>query len=130
MQGISKQLMAGRALASVWAIALLLLAAGTGGCGTVQFQGGSKFDPALLEQSLKIGVSAQADVKATLGEPYGQGRALLPFHESDRTVWTYFYERGSVDAATFATQDHRTYLFMFFAGDRLDGYMWFASEYR
>jgi hypothetical protein len=109
---------------------LVLVTAGIGGCGTVQIQAGNKFNPELLEQSLKAGVSTQADVKAALGEPYGQGRALMPFHESDRLVWTYFYERGSIDAASLATQDQRLYLFMFFAGDRLDGYMWFASELR
>jgi hypothetical protein len=109
---------------------IAVLSAGIGGCGTVQIQGGTKFNPELLEQSLKTGVSKQADVKAALGEPYGQGRALMPYHESAQTVWTYFYEWGSIDAASMATQDQRIYLFMFFADDRLDGYMWFASELR
>ena len=98
--------------------------------GTVEFQSGSKFNPALLEQSLRTGSSTQGDVQAALGEPYGRGRALMPFHEGDRTVWTYYYERGSIDASTFATKDQRIYLFVFFAEDRFDGYMWFASEMR
>jgi hypothetical protein len=128
MWSIAKRLVAGKALASAWVVALVLGMAAMGGCGTVQIQAGSKFDPTLLEQSLKTGTSSQADVRAALGEPYGQGKALMPFHDSDRTVWTYFYERGSVDLASFATHDQRIYLFMFFAGDRFDGYMWFASE--
>ena len=128
MWSIAKRLVAWKALASASAVALVSGAVAIGGCGTVQIQAGRKFDPTLLEQSLKTGTSSQADAKAALGEPYGQGRALMPFHDSDRTVWTYFYERGSVDLASFATHDQRIYLFMFFAGDRFDGYMWFASE--
>lgn len=127
MRSVARRVLAGGA---AWVIALALVAAGIGGCGTLQVQAGRKFDPAALEQSLKVGASRQSDVKAALGEPYGEGRALMPFHESDRTVWTYFYDRGSIDASTLAMQDQRTYLFVFFAGDRLDGYMWFASELR
>ena len=94
----------------------------------MHFETGRKFNPSLLEQSLKTGVSVQADVRRALGEPYGKGRALMPFHESDRTVWTYYYERGSFDMGSGETHDQRLYLFVFLAGDRLDGYMWFASK--
>jgi len=128
MWAIATKLTACRRRASVWAIGLMLISAGVSGCGTVQIQAGERFNPALLEQSLRSGVSTQGDVKAALGEPYGQGRALMPFHETDRTVWTYFYERGSFDLSSSKVQDQRTYLFVFFAGNQLDGYMWFASD--
>lgn len=109
----------------------LALAAMIVGCSTVvEFEGGGKFNPALLEQSLQTGVSTQADVKKALGDPYGTGRALMPFHDTARTVWTYYYERGSVAVPSMEMKDDRIYLFMFFAGDRFDGYMWFASEMR
>jgi hypothetical protein len=116
------------AAASMRAFALTIVVAAVAACGTMQFRAGNPVDPAALERSLKTGTSTQADVKAALGAPYGQGAALMPFHDAERTVWTYFYERGSVDVSTMATQDKRTYLFVFFVGDRLDGYMWFASE--
>jgi len=119
------------ARASAWAMGLALAAMTIGGCATVvDFEAGSKFNPALLEQSLRDGVSTQTDVKTALGEPYGRGHALMPFHDSDRTVWTYYYERGSVAVPSMEMKDHRIYLSLFFAGDRLDGYMWFASEMR
>jgi hypothetical protein len=105
-----------------------LVAAGLAACGTVQFETGGRFDPAVLEQSLKTGVSTQVDIIRALGEPYSQGRALMPFHEADRAVWTYYYERGSVDIGSGRANDQRMYLFVFIAGDRFDGYMWFASK--
>jgi hypothetical protein len=52
----------------------------------------------------------------------------MPFHESDRTVWTYYYERVSVDVGASAMRGERLYLFVFLAGDRFDGYMWFESK--
>lgn len=117
--------------ASAWAAGAVLAAMTLGGCSTVvEFEAGGQFNPALLEQSLKTGVSTQGDVKTALGEPYGRGRALMPFHESDRTVWTYYYERGSVAVTSMEMKDRRVYLFVFFAEDRFDGYMWFASEMR
>jgi hypothetical protein len=118
------------ARAASWAAGLALAGMTIGCASVVEFEAGSKFDPALLEQSLQAGVSTQADVKKALGEPYGRGRALMPFHESGRAVWTYYYERGSVAVTSMEMKDRRVYLFMFFAEDRFDGYMWFASEMR
>ena len=54
----------------------------------------------------------------------------MPFQDSERAVWTYFHERGSVDAASGQMRDQRVYLFVFMKDDRFDGYMWFASELR
>jgi hypothetical protein len=113
-----------RILATAAALASGLLLAG---CGTMQFKAGQPFDTGLLERTLKTGASTQADVRAALGAPYGQGRAMLPFHDAARTVWTYFTERGSMNLGNGEMQDQRTYLFVFFAGERLDSYMWFDS---
>jgi len=116
--------------ASAKAIGLVLVTLTIGACGTIEIQAGNRFNPALLEQSLRAGVSTQDEVQAVLGQPYGRGRALMPFHEAERTVWTYFYERGSIDMSSSQMTDRRIYLFVFMADDRLDGYMWFASEMR
>jgi len=110
-------------------VALLVGALAVAGCGgPVRFEMGHAYDPGLIEQSLKIGVSTRADVKRVLGEPYGEGRALMPFHESDRTVWTYYFDQGSLDPSSWKIQDQRRYLFVFLDGERFDGYMWFSSR--
>jgi hypothetical protein len=128
MWSIAKPFLALSDRLSARAVGLVLAALMVGGCGTVEFESGSRFDPALLEQSLRAGSSTQSDVQAALGEPHGRGRALMPFHEMPHTVWTYYYERGSIDISSSQTKDQRTYLFVLFADDRYDGYMWFVSE--
>jgi hypothetical protein len=104
------------------ALALLLTA-----CGAIQIEGGAPFDPGKLESALSPGISTQLDVRQALGEPYGKGGAYLPFHDSPRSAWTYFYERGNVDLGKGGMNDERVYLFVFFAGDKFDSYMWFTS---
>jgi hypothetical protein len=104
------------------ALAVLLTA-----CGTIQVEAGAPFDPGKLESVLKPGASTQADVKNALGEPYGRGGAYLPFHDSPRTTWTYFFERGSADLGKGEMNDERIFLFVFFANDKFDSYMWFTS---
>lgn len=105
------------------AMASLLLA----GCGSVRVEAGMPFDPNLLESELRPGISTRADVEAKLGRPYGQGGALLPFHDAPRQTWTYFHEVGNVDIGKGDMRDERVYLFVFFAGDKLDSYLWFTS---
>lgn len=130
MWSFLKFLLSPRVRTSAGAIWLVLVTLTVGGCGTVEIQAGKRFNPALLEQSLRAGVSTPDEVQAALGEHYGRGRALMPFHETERTVWTYFYERGTIDMSTSQMTDRRVYLFVFMAEDRFDGYMWFASEMR
>lgn len=113
-----------RILSSCMAAALVLLLAG---CGSIQFQAGANFDPGKLESVLRLGGSTQREVAQALGEPYGRGVALLPFHEAPRVTWTYFYEKGTADLSTGAMADERKYLFVFFDGDKFDSYMWFPS---
>jgi hypothetical protein len=109
------------------ACAAAVLAALLSGCGSVQFKGGAPFDTDKLETVLKPGVSTRADVEAALGKPYGKGGGYLPFHEGPRTTWTYFDESGSMDLSSGSMTDKRTYLFVFFNGDKFDSYMWFNS---
>ncbi len=107
-----------------------LTAALTGGCGPMQYRAGTQFDPAILEKTLKPGVSAEAEVRAALGEPYGQGRALMPYQDAPRTLWSYFFDQASADIGSGKMQSNRRYLFVFFQDGRLDSYMWFDAELR
>ena len=98
-----------------------------GGCGTIDFQVGKSFDSLSLETNLIAGVSNAEQVEATLGKPFGKGRALMPFHEAPRTVWTYYFEQGSIDLGGGENKDKRKYLFLFLAEDIYEGYIWFDS---
>jgi hypothetical protein len=114
-------------------VAVLAMAAGLAACsGTARLEAGRPFDPAVLESVLRPGVSSTAEVRAALGEPYGQGGALLPFHDGPRTTWTYFHESGMVNlsGSSMDMADDRTYLFVFFKGDIFDSYLWFPSALR
>jgi hypothetical protein len=113
-----------RSLAACLAVALAMLLSA---CGSMRVEAGAPFDPGKLESVLNPGTSTQIDVKNALGEPYGRGGAYLPFHDSPRTTWTYFYERGNVDLSKGEMNDERVYLFVFFANDKFDSYMWFTS---
>ena len=113
------------------ALRMSLLAAvilATSACGTIRFNAGQQFNLGALETTLKVGSSTQSDVRAALGEPYGQGGAMLAWHDAPRTVWTYYYEAGQVDLGGSDSHTRRSYLFVFYAGDKFDSYMWFASS--
>lgn len=107
---------------------VLALAVSLSACGTIRIEAGAPFDPERLESTLTPGISTQLDVKNALGEPYGKGGAYLPFHDSPHTAWTYFFERGNVDIGKGDMNDERIYLFVFFAKDKFDSYMWFTSS--
>jgi hypothetical protein len=102
------------------------------GCGDVRLAVGSKPEINALEDVLKIGQSSEADVEAVLGRPSGKGTEMFPigqeqataynYRQKQRTMWTYYYEEG-----TLFKDDRRILLFVFFDGDRYDGYMWFSS---
>ena len=106
-------------------IAALALSA-IGGC-TVGVRIGNDFDPSVVGRTLKPGIANQADVRAALGEPFGKGSAMMPFHDRPHLTWTYFYEYGDVDTRSGRMDDHLKYLFVFFGGDRVDSYIWFTS---
>lgn len=109
--------LAGISLAGL-VIVLLFLAAG---CLNIQLRIGNRPDTDMLERSLHLGESTAADVLAALGEPYGKGRTMLPIDTKPRTVWSYYYEEGTMEDA------RRIFLFVYFEQDRYDGYMWFSS---
>ena len=96
-----------------------------GGC-TVSGRTGNDFDPSVVG-ALEPGVARQADVRAALGVPFGEGSAMMPFHDRPHLTWTYLYERADVDAGSGRLDDHLKYLFVFFDGDRMDSYLWFTS---
>jgi hypothetical protein len=98
------------------------------GCGPIDFQAGQNFDTGLLESVLVPGVSKVEQIEAVLGKPFGKGRSLMPFHEEPRTVWTYYFEQGSINLGGGESKDNRKYLFIYIAEDTYDGYIWFDSQ--
>lgn len=90
------------------------------GCNVI-VRAGNKPNVAALEKTLTQGVSTEQDVVKVLGAPVGKGREMLPFMDSPRDTWTYYYEEGDLN------DDRRLFLFVFFANQRFDGYMWFSS---
>ena len=101
------------------------------GCADVHFSAGTRPHLIALEDVLKIGQSSEAYVLAALGAPSGKGKEMFPigqewgtvnnYHQKQRTMWSYYFEEGNLK------DDRRIFLFVFFDGDRYDGYMWFSS---
>lgn len=98
------------------------------GCGPINFQAGQRFDLESLDSVLIPGVSKAEQIEAELGKPFGKGRALMPFHDEPRTVWTYYFEEGSINLGGGQGRDNRKYLFVYLAEDTFDGYIWFDSQ--
>jgi hypothetical protein len=96
------------------------------GCISARMEMGRRVDPALLETRLQIGQSTRADVLATLGEPNGRGRGLLPIDTSIKTIWSYYYEESTIESNELK-DSRRMFLWVYLDGDRYDGYMWFSS---
>ncbi len=103
-------------------VGLSVMLLGLASCGEVRYEMGRPFDTGMLEASLTVGQSSEADVRAALGEPDGVGRYLAPVSLEPRPMWTYYYETG-----TAAKQADRTMLFVLFREDRYDGYLWFSD---
>lgn len=101
------------------AIAALVLVV-VSGCGTV-IRFGSLPDTGKLDTDLTLGLSKQSDVLEALGEPRNRGQAMLPGQDSQRDLWCYYYEEGTL------SDDRRIFLFVFFKEGVYDGYMWFSS---
>jgi hypothetical protein len=75
----------------------------------------------VLEKTLRVAESTQSDVLLALGQPFGKGQLMFPIDPKPRTLWSYYYGEGDMEDA------RGLYLFVFFAQDRYDGYMWFSS---
>jgi hypothetical protein len=103
------------------AIAMLSLLL-TAGCLDLRVRAGTRPDESQLEQRLVMGKSTTDDVRNVLGEPFGRGASMLPMQDAPRTMWTYYYEEGTLK------DDRRIFLFVYFSADnRYEGYMWFSS---
>ena len=108
-----------------FAVVVIILSV-VAGC-TVSARVGTDFDPSIMGRTLKPGAASQADVRAALGEPYAKNSAMMPFHDRPHLSWTYFTERAAADGGSGKMEGQMKYLFVFFDGDRMDSYLWFAS---
>ncbi len=99
-------------------MAMMILAVG---CADIRLRVGRLPDINALETSLKPGQSTREDVVNVLGEPFGKGKEMLPIGLKPRTLWSYYYEEGSLE------DDRHMFLFVFLDGEKYDGYMWFSS---
>ncbi len=102
----------------------------TTACTESRYEAGNPIDIEALEGKLRVGESSAAEVRAVLGEPSGDGAVLLPIDAHPRKMWSYYYEKGLIKAGSGGNIDadmRRTFLFVYFDGDRYDGYMWFSS---
>jgi hypothetical protein len=73
-------------------------------------------------ETLKRGVSTEADVLLALGEPRGRGMARLSAKAPLNRI--YVYELRQVQGRSA----HQKLLLVFFEGERFDGYLWFSSK--
>jgi hypothetical protein len=100
------------------------------GCSEIRYKTSAEPNIDVLEESLQIGKSTQADVLAVLGKPNGEGVTMLPIDAKARKMWSYYYEEGTVkvrDGGGIDADMRRTFLFIYFDDDSYDGYMWFSS---
>ena len=100
---------------------VVLLLVGSAGCGNVRFYVSRQIDLDAIESQLRMKESTRKDVLAVLGPPEGKGREMLPMTRVPRTMWSYYYEEGTLQDA------RRTFLFVYFDGDLFDGYFWVSS---
>jgi len=98
-----------------------LLAVSVAGC-SLHVVMGRRPDVNVLETTLKVGESTRADMVRVLGEPVGRSMSAMPIEAQPRVLWTYYYEEGSLNDV------RQFFLFVYLAGDRYDGYLWFSSS--
>ena len=111
----------------VWLLGLVvLIAIASTACGTVRIEAGRLVDPSVLETQLRIGESTREDVRAALGAPLGEGRAMLPMDPGPRTVWSYAFAEVLVEGVE-AKDAREMSVWIYFDGNRYDGYLWFSS---
>jgi hypothetical protein len=106
-------------ICSVFLIACLAVA-GLQGCAS-RFETGS---PPRVERLAQLTprISTKNDVLLTLGEPRGYGAARLDPTFNPQRIWLYEH------TVTEGNDVRLTMLFIFFADDIYDGYMWFADS--
>jgi hypothetical protein len=112
-------------------VVLLALVLATAACSIdMNLRMGHRPDTAALERRLHIGESSTDDVLAALGPPDGKGAAMLPIDQRPSVMWLYTYSEGPVHVSVpgSTTADPRTLImFVFFDGDRYQGYLWASS---
>jgi len=122
-------------LAAVSAVVIAFLAGiAAVGCGTTtQAVTSGPFARAdRIASDLHRGVSTKADVERLLGQPNGRGMTLLPTQDRSRELWTYLnvqtgdakQEGRTMGVATVRVDVRQQQIYVFFDGDRFDGYMW------
>ena len=106
-------------ICSVFLIACLAVA-GLQGCAS-RFEMGS---PPRVERLAQLTprTSTKNDVLLTLGEPRGYGAARLDPTFNPQRIWLYEHQVNEGNHVRL------TMLFIFFADDIYDGYMWFADS--
>ncbi len=85
----------------------------------------------LIETKLERGVSTTVDVERVLGRPAGRGGYLAMMDGIPRDVWYYHDINTSMidmKGSIMRMHTHTQILLVYFAGDRLDGYKWFATS--
>lgn len=85
----------------------------------------------LIETRLQRGVSTAVDVERVLGKPAGRGGYLAMMDGIPRDVW-YYHDINStlidIKGSIMRMHTHTQILLVYFAGDRFDGYKWFATS--
>ena len=85
----------------------------------------------LIETKLQRGVSTTVDVERVLGRPAGRGGYLAMMDGIPRDVWYYHDIHSSLidtKGGIMRLHTHTQILLVYFAGDRFDGYKWFATS--
>ena len=99
--------------------------------GTIDAQVG-EFPPVdLIETKLERGISTTRDVERVLGRPAGRGGYLAMMDGIPRDVWYYHDINSSlidIEGSIMRMHTHTQVLLVYFAGDRFDGYKWFATS--
>ncbi len=97
-------------------IALIFLLAGC--APTLEYGSMPKTDRL---DTLKTGVSTDADVRLALGEPRGYGKGQLDPNFGLRDIWFYEYTKAK------GKKIELDILLVFFNKEAYDGYLWFSS---
>jgi hypothetical protein len=125
------KLMPKRARRCLAATAALIAASFVTGCSRIDVISGVPPRLDMLDAELKLGQSDPDAVRAALGKPSGEGAILLPMDPRRRELWIYTHGVGSVTMQSRQSpptmQSRLTYLLVYFADGRYDGYMWFSS---
>ena len=114
-----------------WRLPVLALLLGLAGCANVST--GTFRDPSPISR-LRRGESTKADVLAALGVPNGAGAALFPMAPSVRQeIWYYEDQEAAASVglgSEMKMQLRMQQIFVFFKGDRFDGYFWTTGSSR